>query len=233
MKIGRVFLSGCAVYFIVAACSAIDPGRPESEAVGVSASGGGRGNAGSAGGAGPDGSGGRSGASAGGGVMDPVPTANADPASGTRLKAKFVVGSDGSKSYLDGQWYDSGLMIDCVATPAADGSTRCMPQAAAYAGSLYSDPECTDLVAYSYYPCTEPRPSPSLVMLYSEVYEPLCAPARYRVRRTGSAMPGPVYSRRSSGACAGAELPVGYSFYELGAEVPLSDFVELTLAVEP
>jgi hypothetical protein len=85
-------------------------------------------------------------------LTDPVPDANAggeNPTSGTRLKGKYTMGSDGSKEYqlatlfndvhmqqgnpptgpgaVHAVWYDSMLMADCSFLPASDGTLRCLP----------------------------------------------------------------------------------------------------------
>jgi hypothetical protein len=147
MKVGRVFLSGCMVYVIVAACSAIDPagqrgatswqgdgGRGDGGTASMASGQGGVDGSGGLGGRPDVGSGGRGGSASnvgsggsGGSILDPVPTASADPISGTRLKARYWQGADGSKSYIDGAWYDSELDINCAAAIAADGTFRCLP----------------------------------------------------------------------------------------------------------
>jgi hypothetical protein len=125
------------------------------------------------------GSGGRIGVGGDSGIMDaltdPVPNAEAgveNPQSGTRLKGKYIMGSDGSKEYLTRTldvnqdigsansqgisshpiWYDSMLMQDCSFYVAADGDTRCLVGRASPDlqggswGILYSDNQCTQLI---------------------------------------------------------------------------------------
>lgn len=45
--------------------------------------------------------------------------------SGSRLKARTIVGSDGSRSPAG--WYDSQLEVECTWRLASDGKQRCMP----------------------------------------------------------------------------------------------------------
>jgi hypothetical protein len=121
MKIGRVFLSGCAVYVLVAACSAVGRRNTDDSGLGGKvgpSSGGGR----------MDSSGDVAGSGAASGTyMDPVPIASADMTSGSRLKAKKWHGVDGSEGYVTGWWYDSQLMTDCGVRVAPDGKQRCLP----------------------------------------------------------------------------------------------------------
>ena len=140
--------------------------------------GGGTQNGGSAGGhahggAGQGGSG-HGGAAVGGsdgsGIMDaltdPVREADAEPSSGTRLKAEYIESVDGARQYVliteapppyanvpvtQSVWFDSMRNEDCVFRLAADGKLRCLPgvidssgtpPTAAY-GVRSIDPQCT------------------------------------------------------------------------------------------
>jgi hypothetical protein len=69
-------------------------------------------------------------------LRDPVAQARADPnQSGSRLKAKYYLGADGSKMFAG--LYDSVLNFDCafdelyfgdfIFGPAPDGTIRCLP----------------------------------------------------------------------------------------------------------
>src|SRR5262249_30139705 len=82
-------------------------------------------------------------------IVNPVKDAKADDTtSGTRLKAKYMAGEDGSR--MPWGLYDSQRSEDCVFVTAADGSTRCMPLTAgnyAALGSYFSDANCTLEVA--------------------------------------------------------------------------------------
>src|SRR5258708_29782926 len=60
----------------------------------------------------------------------PVPSALADVnAGGTRLKANYYAGSDGSQQFLS-TFHDAQRNEDCAFAIAADGTTRCLPTAA-------------------------------------------------------------------------------------------------------
>jgi hypothetical protein len=160
-RVIEALLSGGFVYVVMAACS--------------STSGGGHGTGGR-------GHGGAHGSGSGGseaGIMDaltdPIAEAMAgleNPQSGTRLKAKYIMGADGSKEYrfttifldvhfVNGPnevhpvWYDSVLQADCIFLWSADGKLRCLPgtpsretfqqdNAADFGfGVLFTDAQCT------------------------------------------------------------------------------------------
>ena len=59
-------------------------------------------------------------------MMDPVPDADAETKSGTRLKMRYYVGEDGSKQPLLG-WHDTMRNEDCYFQKAEDGKLHCIP----------------------------------------------------------------------------------------------------------
>jgi hypothetical protein len=78
-----------------------------------------------AGGAGGAGSSSKVSSGKGAGVGAGMPEAYADE-SGTRLKANYVTGADGSRHYL-GTFYDSQRAEDCDFQVMSDGSFLCLP----------------------------------------------------------------------------------------------------------
>jgi hypothetical protein len=80
-----------------------------------------------------------SGKAGSGGIMDPVGDANAEE-SGSRLKAKRLVGDDGSKQFVG--WYDTSLKVDCQYALMQDGLKHCVPLTSASL-ALFSDAACT------------------------------------------------------------------------------------------
>src|SRR5688572_6213959 len=127
------FLGGSfTVYALMAACSAGGKGGGDQ-----TASSGGAATQGSGGvntnSGGADGIAGLSDPSAGkpsgmggiiGEMMDPVPDAQAE--SGTRLKARYYVGEDGSRQLIPG-WFDTQRNEVCYFGIASDGNLRCTP----------------------------------------------------------------------------------------------------------
>ena len=77
-------------------------------------------------------------------MISPVPDANAQTG-GTRLKAIYFIGDDGSRQFS--RWHDTELDIDCIFLPDQAGVLSCIPwltekQAIAYKAG-YVDPLCT------------------------------------------------------------------------------------------
>jgi hypothetical protein len=216
----EAFVSGCMVYALMAACSSkgmIGEGTGTTSGHGSTGSGGHGGTGGmthasSAGSGGAMGNGGTMGSGGDSGIMDaltdPVSEAMAgieNPQSGTRLKGKYTMGSDGSKQYqlavnvydvidylpfnngtyigrgVQPVWYDSMLMTDCTFTTAADGTLRCLPGVALTPGAAYN-------VVFSDDQCSQPLmpmeatsfgcptfPVPVYVTLYEEQPPAACA----------------------------------------------------------
>lgn len=59
------------------------------------------------------------------GSLDPVPPAKAEPKSGSRLKARYEVGSDGARQFVG--WRDSKLGINCTFQWTSEKKRRCLP----------------------------------------------------------------------------------------------------------
>jgi len=173
----------------------------------------------------PFGSGGSTGSEDAGDIIDaltdPVPDANAEPVSGSRLKARYIAGEDGSKSYLPGQWYDTERQENCFFQTAADGKKRCLP-AETLKESLpyFIDAACTATGAYRNTPaCTTPPPDYALT--YSG---PVCSTV-VKVHQVGAQHLGPVYYIDAFGQCSDLGDTDGWDFFSLGAEIPPTEFV--------
>ena len=150
-----VLFSGCLVYVIMAACS----GTENAKVFGSSGASGGSSGGGGAGGA-------TTTAPKDSGLMDvltdPVPEADANPTTGSRLKAKFLLGDDGSKEYVQTGlnipqaapvvhtvFRDTQRQEDCIYRPAADGKTRCVPSGYdTQAWPTFADAACTQQIGW-------------------------------------------------------------------------------------
>ena len=252
----RMVGGSIAVYVIVAACSAAsgpNGSAPGGQAQGDGSSGGGSSGSaaddGASGGAIDDGSG--SGAAHDGtasdsanildALTDPVPKAGADTTqSGTRLKASYYVGSDGSKTFFT--MHDSQLNVDCGFVTASDGTTRCMPLAnAVNVGQFFSDSGCSQALAYTSTAC-------STTTHYAIQYLSNSGGCgySYHAYTVSGAFAGTVYNGTpssctalSSAADASAysrDLATAfstYSFYAIGSELPPSTFVQATVQTDP
>jgi hypothetical protein len=184
---------GCMIYVALAACNG-------AESAGERRSSGGQGGA---------------------GLLDPVPSAKADPASGSRLKAKYRTGDDGSKHYLSGTWYDSERQEDCVFETAGDGKERCLPPSQSTI-TLFADAECKQPMAVGSAACA---PKYAVMPEASS-----CGSALLRLFSIGATItPAKVYVS-AGGTCfdAGPADP-NAAYYQVGAEVPASSFVGSTV----
>ncbi len=137
-------LGWAALLLAAAACSK----RTESIGPDPASSGNGTTTTAGAGGASSTSSTSGSGASSGSGPSTgsgPEMTGQAGYISGSRLRARFLLGDDGSKEFTG--WYDNKLMQPCVFRKGTDG-LRCLPeiateQAKGVQGPLFSDDQCT------------------------------------------------------------------------------------------
>lgn len=226
----RSLAGGMAVYVAMASCSqARDADAPPGldAAIGTSGSSGRTASGGSPGQRG--GSGGR--ASIIDAALDqltnPVTDAHADTnQSGTRLRAKYFVGSDGSRQFNG--WHDSQRNEDCSFGTASDGMTRCLPRGAT-TGAYFADSGCSQVLAYvPKAGCTPPGP-------YALSYVTTC-PGGSKVLSLGPAITtGNVYVG-SPGSCIGQPISAAlsglYDFYSTGGEVAPSGFVAGTEQIE-
>jgi hypothetical protein len=223
MKTIKVFLSGVAVYFGVAslhACSGPDSlptwatssvsvgtgGAPgwASTATASTASGGGKGGA--------------------GGMMNPVPDALAE--SGSRLKAQWIVGDDGSKSFAG--FYDSARKETCSFILMYDGTRRCIPFGAAvssYAGH-YTDAACSNLISATYVSTCFVTPT----YAYS-IPGDICTGA-YKLYQVGPKFSPPVVYYVTNGSCKQAVPDPAYEYHLISAEIPPSAFVAATISTD-
>lgn len=225
----KVFISGCVVYATVAACSAsgttiFNNGSGGSADVAVaSTSVAASGSASSGSGEWYD--------FDGGPIVDamvePVPDASAGPGSGTRLKMKTFLGADGSVVHA-GIW-DDQLKLDCSVYPASDGSLRCIPSGPAASGTAFADPSCTTELVYTYGSC-----QPKAALRYDAMING-CYPFPFEVKAysVGAKMtPQFVFTGNAASCVKSAPIP-GYSYYELGQEMPPAMFVLMSISVEP
>ncbi len=232
--VGLSLLGSAVVYVSMAACNAgggspsgVKPGGAGGNGMGgpvAAASGGGMGGSGSV----TDGTG-TSGGSAGmdsglfDALTDPVSTANADPQSGTRLKATFRTGDDGSKEYVPGVWFDSMRNESCSFTTGADGKVRCLPAGAA--GGVYSDSACTNQVVAVPTGCTSP--GYGAMMDTTNVCGPNGGPTH--IYSLGAAQsPQTLYVMSGTTCYAAGPAGTQYTYYAMGSEVPASSFVAAT-----
>lgn len=237
----KVFVSGCVVYFVMAAGSACggsdlgddagSMGAPGGEGQGgAPIAGGSAGAPGSGGqggivaqmGAGPGGGAGRGGNSVGGSSgSGPVPDADA-ATPGSRLKPKVFVGADGSKQPTL-FWQDTQRGEECLFQRAADGAFRCLPTGAAVTGSFWNNSGCTvPVVAVSSACSVAPPPA--------YAFSTAACGSGPTVHAVGSSIGSTAYVG-TPGSCFQSTNPA-FTFYTVGAEVPLGSFVSANLTTE-
>lgn len=170
-------------------------------------------------------------------LISPVPDAHAQDAappdptqrSGERIKARWLVGADGSRQFVG--WYDSELDVECSYVLAEDGQTRCVPVGPS-TGSilmLYSDAGCTSQVVGIESVCYSSAPK------YAISVEGAVCPVTSGALRLGAEIDPaatPVYDG-SPGSCSVANnLDTNdYNFY-VATPVPSADFVAAQVVTE-
>lgn len=166
-------------------------------------------------GAGGDGQGGDG---AGGGNMQALGYEN-----GSRLRARVLVGADGSKQFYG--WWDSSLGLQCSFRLADDGAQRCLPDTqASYTdgqSGYFSNGSCTAQLAVSY--CTTTVPTHAL--------RSTGCPARYDVAELGPQYSGPVYEK-VNGQCNAAVAPASGVLYQLADDLPAATFAAANIETE-
>jgi hypothetical protein len=209
----RIVTGSVVVYYVMAACSS-PAGVSSGPTSGSSSSSSG----GSASGAV---------ASSNGSSGSPVADANADETqSGSRLKANYYLGGDGSKQFAfftDSQ--RSGEQ--CSFETASDGSTRCLP-AGASMGSFYSDSGCTVPLALT----TSCSTAPAYAVAYTST---TCGVYKYHVYPVSGPFSGATVYDGTPASCNAvptSELPATYGYYTIGTEVPASSFQVATIAAQ-
>jgi hypothetical protein len=165
-------------------------------------------------------------------AVSPVPDAMADIQSGSRLKAQYYAGTDGSKTFAS--MYDSQLKVPCAFVTASDGSSRCFPTGlgAAAGTAYYSDSHCSQPILNVPSVCTAP---PAYVTTAGTSCN---GTTTFHVFPAGSSFsPGTdVYLGAGSGATGTCtKIPTSAtagSWFSVGTELAPSMFVEGTLQTD-
>jgi hypothetical protein len=157
------------------------------------------------------GSGGASGSGSGG--------APGGTESGSRLKARRYVATDGATQFVG--WWDSERKENCGFARATDSKLRCLP--VAVAASYFSDPGCTKPAALA---CEPPK-----YMGKAEASTLCGGETRTRIYLTGPSSGQAYYMGTPANCFAGSTLEGIYA-YGVGAEVPASEFVAAAESVD-
>jgi len=161
-----------------------------------------------------------------GDMMDPVDDADAAPAtSGTRLRARYYVGEDGSKQFVG--WHDTKRDEGCGFGKAQDGKIRCLPnESSALALGYYADGGCT----VPLFTTIGSGTCYATTAKYATSFDTAtCVSALHTVAPT---TPTAVYAGTPANCIKVAEPPAGYLFYSSGGVVAPTEFVAATEQVE-
>lgn len=146
----------------------------------------------------------------------PSSTVATSSTSGSRLKARVMVGADGSRSFVG--WHDTELKTDCAFVKSVDGKTRCLPSGTNVLPGYFTDSGCTKPAAYTTKGCA---PSSK----YVQAIQGGACGAGYAVYQLGTPHTASVYVG-SPGACNSTTVGLSsYDVYTLGPEVSLASFV--------
>lgn len=236
MKLGkeivRTCLAGVAVHFaLVAACSGVDTepvlrlaGGPDSGSLPGASSG--TGSDGSTPARQPQSDAGRPPS-----LLLPVAEAEAAE-SGSRLKARWYVGADGSRQFLN--WFDSEVQAECYFARGRDGALRCLPSPlgeSVLSTALYADEECSSRVAaFSAASCGSAQPN--VVVIQDQAGTDACAQTPYRYHRVGAEVPaGEIYTLQGT-ACTVSPRDPARTYRLVGAEIPAAGFVAGEIVVD-
>jgi hypothetical protein len=236
------YLSGSMViYYVMAACSApagssasngggssggASSGSSSSGVPSGGTSSGGTSSGGissSGGGSGGSGSGAASSSGSGGSSGSPVPDANADETqSGSRLKANYYVGSDGSKQFA---YFTDALRSGeiCAFANADDGTIRCMPSGAYVISTEFADSSCsvpvaetTTCAAPTYAVQTAPGTSCGYVTKVFSAGSPVTT----------------LYASSGSTCVSVGAPPAGYTYVTVGTEIAPASFQLATIQTD-
>jgi hypothetical protein len=165
--------------------------------------------------------------------------------SGQRLQSLILSAEDGSEvrsgmfgwAALDETWYDSARDETCKFQLAADRVLRCLPSNAIgttgyeRVTDLFVDPDCTRRVAATDHRMREPQ-----YAWLERTHVDACVvnhasyTSTVKVFEVGAAIRSDTVYGGSPGACVEAFARTGPPFYEVGREIPPSEFVAATLS---
>lgn len=152
---------------------------------------------------------------------------------GSRLKAKWIKGEDGSE--ISAGFFDTKLNTDCAFEEAEDGKMRCLPTPMAahywptlsgfsYPLYLYVDSSCTQRAAASSL-CSPP-------LKYAR-FTDTCG-SRTRVAPASEVSTTRVYFKTSLGTCSSGIDPSTYQLrvYSLGQTMAVNEFAQGEVTME-
>jgi hypothetical protein len=163
---------------------------------------------------------------------DPSISSAISSTGGKRLKVRYLKASDGATHFL--AWHDTQRNEECTFVPVKPGVYRCLPSASVRVDPVvagYADAACTKALMTPDTPDMAVAPS-CATPVYAVATERVdgCDPVT-RVLSSVAPYKGALYSK-SSGSCVSKGTATS-GWYSVGPEVPLTDFVEASVAQEP
>ncbi len=156
--------------------------------------------------------------------IDADATAGSLPRRGSRLAPRYEKSADGYRNEVG--IFDTKLNVPCTPGIAADGMLRCLPVGGNIDSSRFADAACTKRLGMTSQ-CTPP------VFAQHHVGGVDPCENRIHIHRVSSAFTGSIYAL-SGGTCgSGAPPPPGNILLELAGEVPPTELVAMTRAVDP
>ncbi len=165
-------------------------------------------------------------------LLDPVAPASAE-LSGTRLKARYIRGADGSRTFLPDVFYDSQLDVDCKFSNASDDKLRCLPESPPFQYSIfYLDDQCTKPATEAFGPqpgCPAKPPPKWFLAFYNQGYCEVVTKAHFFPFEGNLFGNVNVYGEHL-GTCSG----IGQTnVFTLKPEASATTFVEGTPGIDP
>jgi hypothetical protein len=144
--------------------------------------------------------------------------------SGTRLKLIYWTFADGTTTW--DAFYDEQRREDCSIGSWSGGSIYCYPNN--WASVVYTNSTCSDAVGQWYSDPSCPSPAPGYVLDFTD--DGCTSLPDHLYVRGAKQTVASYYFLDSTGACDGPYTDGGYDdYYALGAEVPTSELVGLTV----
>lgn len=145
--------------------------------------------------------------------------------SGSRIKATYYVGTDGSRQFK--AMHDTQLGKDVSGVLLADGKYHWLSQETrSLCGLYFSDSECTQRICWS--------PGPCYGSQGSWVEGSGCSTSETHIVAVGVLVPDatPIYTLSGANCIAAGSTGTNKVHYRMGAEIPPSTFVEAEIITE-
>ncbi len=157
----------------------------------------------------------------------PGPAGKDAAASGSRIKARWQVGEDGSREFAG--WFDSELQARCAFARDSGGALRCLPGFVSFALGQFTDAQCTKPVVATYQTACDTGGYAWEGVAGAEcTYLP-----RYAVRLLGPEV-ATVYSYNAvTMACTPSAPSPSFAYFETGPIVDPSGFAAATIEIDP